>query len=237
MLFKASFAAMASLLILMTTVRTKMHMAVPIMIAIEVICMCALATAFATALGLALSLNNFSVGRLKTNTTTDLSKYAILVTLTKSYVILSGAACFIVLTTCITATADACGRARAKETCSFEPTASALGMGHSYPDIVPQVPRSRVPTMYDPGRNVNISRNSGIMEVDDDEKGLASNGGQVARRDSGISEYVRDSAEFEKEIIGPLNLERPETVLQIRPPRPWSEAPTKSSRDASKHAI
>jgi hypothetical protein len=201
-----------------------------------------MAASFGTALSFSLNLNAFSATPLDASTSVDLMNFTILVDLSKGYAIAAGTGGLLFLITCIMATADACNRAREKESCSFEPTASALGMGYGYAAItVPPTSRSRVPTMYDPRLPLRFD--------DSEEKKLERNGTQekdpaikdveTGRADSVVSQEGRISFEFEKEIIGPLSLEKPERVLQIRPSRPWSELPVtrKVRMDDGIHAI
>ncbi|KAF1848653.1 uncharacterized protein K460DRAFT_364648 [Cucurbitaria berberidis CBS 394.84] len=229
----ASFASLANTLIVLASVMDRIRMSSNVLVPIECLSMCAMATAFGTSLSFALSLNVFSETRLDTAGSSDLTKFAMLVPLSKGYVVAAGTGGFLVLVTCLVATVEVCNRVRAKESCSFEPTASALGMGHGYQAIAPQVSRDRVPTMYDP--RMPLRRDLERTSIEHDEAGFASEGIEMGRRESGLSEMGKVSVEFEKEITGPLSLEKPQRVLQIRPSRPWSEAPKK--RDDSVHAI
>ena len=106
-----------------------MRIASSVIIPIESLCMCAMAAALGVSLSFNMSLETFSKTRLDTATSPDLTKFAMLVDLSRGYTIAAGAGWFLFLVTFITATIDACRRAREKESCSFEPTASALGMG------------------------------------------------------------------------------------------------------------
>lgn len=190
--------------------------------------MCAMATAFGTSLSFALNVDTFSQRRLETSGSPDLDLFAMLVPLSKAYVAAAGTAWFLILVACITSGIQACNRARAGESCSFEPTASALGMAHGYQAVIPSTPSDRVPTMYDPRRPLRAGP-QGFDKQNEEEQSLGKEGGQMGRRDSGMSDMGRHSSEMEKEITGPLNLENPHKVAQIRPPRPWSEGPRKMS--------
>ncbi|CAO2653947.1 Nn.00g106800.m01.CDS01 [Neocucurbitaria sp. VM-36] len=229
----ASFASLASILIVLATVLDRMRISSVVLIPIEWLSMCAMATAFGTSLSLALSLIAFTEIRLDTAGSADLMNFAMLVPLSKGYAVAAGAGGFLVLVACITSTVDACSRAKAKESCSFEPTASALGMSHGYQAVIPDTPRDRVPTMYDPQRPAHTDSRKAPSEHD--EMGFAKEGTEMGRRDSGLSEMGKVSYEVEKQITGPLDLDKPQRVLQIRPSRPWSEAPKR--RDGTVHAM
>lgn len=189
-------------------------------------------TAFGTSLSFVLSLNTFSKNYIDTFNSPELANFAMLMPLSKGYVLAAGIGWLLILIACIVATADACKRARAKESCSFEPTASALGMAHGYQAVIPNTPRDRVPTMYDPRMPLRAEPES---PKTDEEKSFAKEGSQMGRRDSAMSEIERASMDMGKEITGPLSLEKPQTVLQIRPSRPWSEVPKK--REDRVHAL
>jgi len=131
--------------------------------------------------------------------------------------------CRLLLTcTCMIAVVDACQRARQKKSCSFEPTASALGMGHGYQAVAPPLQRSTIPTIYDPAKlppgAPEPSPSAGEKQFTDTSKE------EMSRRDSGLSDTDEKD---DKDISGPLSLQKPETVQQMRPARPWSEMPQK----------
>jgi hypothetical protein len=201
----------------------RMRMSAAVLIPLEALSMCAMATAFGTSLSFALTVDSFSAKLLNTANSSDLSMFSMLVPLSKAYVVAAGTGLFLVLIDFIVATFDACNRIRAKETCSFEPTASALGMGHGNEAIAPMEVRSRVPTMYDPRRPVQEAQQGIIEEADKEEKGLVKAGGQIARRDSTLSHDSKGTKEMDMGITGPLALMKPEEVLRTRPARPWSE--------------
>jgi hypothetical protein len=206
---------------------------------IEGLCMCAMATSFGTALSFTLSLNAFSKTPLNASTSPDLMTFAMLLDLSKGYAIAACLGGLFFLIACIMATADACNRAREKESCYFEPTASALGMGHGYAAItVPPTSRNRIPTIYDPRLPLRFDEEKEPERTGTQEKESASKNVEMGRSDSVVSEEGGISFEFEKEITGPLSLEKPGRVLQIRPSRPWSELPaTKKKVDEGVNAM
>ena len=228
---QAAFASLAGIIIVLTNILQRMRIASSVIIPIESLCMCAMAAALGVSLSFNMSLETFSKTRLDTATSPDLTKFAMLVDLSRGYTIAAGAGWFLFLVTFITATIDACRRAREKESCSFEPTASALGMGHGYAAVVPPPSRSRVPTMYDPRIPSTLFEQNAY--------GRASVGKDIemGRADSVLSQEGRISYEFEKEISGPLSLEKPSKVQQMRPSRPWSEAHAVQNGDGVIHAM
>jgi hypothetical protein len=94
-------------------------------------------------------------------------------------------------------------------------------MGHGYQAVVPPMPRETIPTLYDPKKPVPGSPG---QQPTEDETKLADAGAVMGRRDSGLSVASKESGIG---ISGPLGLEKPETVQQMRPARPWSEMPKK----------
>jgi hypothetical protein len=228
---QAAFASLVGIVIVLTTVLQRMRIASSVVVPIEGLCMCAMAATLGMSFSFNMSLETFSETRLDTATSPDLMTFAMLVDLSRGYTVAAGAGWFLVLITFVTATIDACRRAREKESCSFEPTASALGMGHGYAAVVPPASRSRVPTMYDPRIPSTL--------VEYNAHGRASVGKDIGmeRADSVLSQEGRISYEIEKEISGPLSLEKPSKVQQMRPSRPWSEVHTAQSADEVIHAM
>jgi hypothetical protein len=236
---QAAFASLAGVIIVLASILDRMRMSPALLAPIECLCMCAMAISFGTALSFTLSLDVFSKTRLDASTSADLMTFAMLVDLSRGYAIAAGVGGLLFLVVCVMVTVNACNRARDKESCSFEPTASALGMGHGYVAItVPPTSRSRVPTMYDPRLPLRFDEESNLGENDAREKESATKDVEIGRADSVVSEEGRISFELEKEITGPLSLQKPERVLQIRPSRPWSELPaTKKVVTDGVHAI
>ncbi|KAF1945598.1 hypothetical protein EJ02DRAFT_509285 [Clathrospora elynae] len=232
----AAFASLAAAIIVLATLSTRMHMSSAVLIPIECLCMCAMATTFGTSLSFVLSLNSFNEAGLGGVTSPDLMMFAMLVPLSKGYVAAAGTGWFLFLVAFIVATIDACNRAREKESCSFEPTASALGMSHGYATTIPPAMRSRVPTMYDPLKSLKVDPEKAPRVKDEEEKDSMSKSGDLGRADSVVSQEGRMSFELEKEKEIPAPL--PGRVLQIRPSRPWSELPArKKMEDHVVHAI
>jgi hypothetical protein len=208
----------------LSTVVVRLELPDSVRIPIEFLSVSAMATAFGCTLSLALSMINFSRTRLETADSADLTGFTLILPLTRSLVTIAGAGTFILVSTTVAAMVQVCMDARAKESCSFEPTASSLGMGHGYQAIVPPAPRSRPPTMYDP-RKPLPKQLDGMPETDE-EKDLAVEITKAKRVDSSLSESSVYSVDMEKEETWPLNSEPScDKVLAIRPSRPWSEMP------------
>ncbi|KAF2846748.1 hypothetical protein T440DRAFT_557987 [Plenodomus tracheiphilus IPT5] len=218
------FASLAIILVLYTTISSRMTIPAVILVPLETLCMCAMAMAFGTSLSFAASLSTFKEDQLAEVASSDLARYVALVPLSKGMSVLTCIGWFLTLVVCIIATVDTCNGARARENCSFRPTASALGMSPRYPDIAPQMVRSRVPTMYDPRRPLHVESKKAYSDSDEESAKLI-RGGEQTYRDSALTEEGRSSLELEREFMGLLSVDKPEKALQLRPKRPWSESP------------
>jgi hypothetical protein len=183
-----------------------------------------MATAFGTSLSFTYSVDAFSKKRLDTVDSSELMMFGMLVDLSRGYVISACAGWFLSLCACITATVEACSRARAKESCSFEPTASALGMGYGHAAIIPPEMRSRVPSIYDPQLPLDDFSPKASHE---NEKGLARKDLEMGRTDSVISEGGSMSFASKRNMTT-----SPEKALHVRPTKPWSVI---SGRDDDAH--
>lgn len=98
-------------------------------------------------------------------------------------------------------------------------------MGHGYQAVVPTMSRTTIPTIYDPLKPVPGTPRRPLRE---DEIGLVKKGAVMGVRDS-IEGGPRRS--MEAEISGPLGLQNPEVVKNIRPKRPWSEMPKREGAE------
>jgi hypothetical protein len=202
-------------------------------IPLEMLSMSAMITAFGCILSFTLSLISFSRMRLETADSADLTMFTMILPLSRGLVVATGTGSFILLASTITSMIQACMRAQAKESCSFEPTASALGMGHGYQAIVPPPARSRPPTMYDPRKP--LPKQLDEMPQTEEEKDLAIEIAPTKRADSALSQSSIYSVNPEKEETWPLNPEKGQ-VLAIRPSRPWSQMPQKK-KSTGVHAL
>lgn len=192
--------------------------------------MLASAASLGATLSLDLKLEALRARTLDASSSPDLRGFSMLFPLMTAYATLSGALLFLALCASLAATLHACHRARDSKACSFEPTASALGMGHGYQAVRPQTLRDAIPTLYDPKKPIPEG-SVGDEKLDfgfgsaDEEMGFADKGADMGSGVGvgGVSAGVAGKAEGE--ISGPLGLERPERVQQIRAARPWSEMP------------
>ncbi|KAF2676353.1 hypothetical protein K458DRAFT_410567 [Lentithecium fluviatile CBS 122367] len=210
------FISITTLLIILSQKTERMHMSPYLAIPLEFIAMLTMGAAFGATLSLTLKLGT---PELVTAPAPDLKSFGMLLPLSKGYAIAAGAGLMLLLMTSMSAIIQTCHRARDSRACSFEPTASALGMGHGYQAELPKKSRGPIPTLYDP--NMPLPDVDPQTKGDEEEKGLAAAAADMGRRDS---VQIVGSAE-DKEISGPLGLQRPEDVAHIRPARPWSEMP------------
>ncbi|ORY15955.1 hypothetical protein BCR34DRAFT_143623 [Clohesyomyces aquaticus] len=241
-----SFSFLVATFIIISLKSQRLKISHYLLIPLELLCMLAMAAAFATTLTLAVKLDTCCPA-LDVSANSDLMMFGMLCPLSKAHSITGGAGLFLLVVTSLAAVIHLCATAHAKKSCDFEPTASALGMGHDYSAVKPVARRSTIPTMYDPFKSKSFVKSkstdaSAAKIVDgrlaDEEKVLAGAAAGMGRRDSGISERERNKEldfdlekgeEVQEVISGPLGLERPEKVKQSARPahRPWSEMPKK----------
>ncbi|KAH8696971.1 hypothetical protein GQ44DRAFT_633618 [Phaeosphaeriaceae sp. PMI808] len=193
-----SFAFLTSLLVVLSTVLQRFPMPHSVSVPLELLSLCAMITVVGCALSFTINLNAFDSTELDTSDSTDLTMFTMVISLCRGLVFTAGGGSFLLLNTTITSMVQACLRKRAKESCSFEPTASSLGMGHGYQAIVPPMPSSRPPTLYDPRKP--LPKQLDEMPSTEEEEHLVE---KISRVDSGL----------ETEQTRPL---------QSRPSRPWS---------------
>jgi len=164
-----------------------------------------------TAFGAIMSLVMKFPSSIDTASSPDLESWAMLLPLTRAYAIATGSCMFLLIITSITSLIKAVHRLRDSKACSFEPTASSLGIDHSYQAVAPRTSRGPVPTMYDPAKPLDA-------HIADEEKGLVGAGAEMGRRESRQSQT-------EMEVSWPIGVRKPEEAVQKRPSRPWSEIP------------
>jgi hypothetical protein len=127
----------------------------PAILALEAVPTIATTITFGCALSLSLSLNAFTTPPLSTLSSADLSFFAKLDPLSRGLTIASAATISLLLITflahCIAFLEQ---RRREKDSRSFEPTVSALGMSHGFHALhpPPRTARAPIPIMYDPYR-------------------------------------------------------------------------------------
>lgn len=216
-----SFAFITALFIFLSQKVDRFKTSPYIAIPLEFLSMLSMAATFALSLTFTLKVGPLCQG-LDSTSSSDLAKFNMLCPLSTGDTAAGGAGFTILVITSIASLITACRRARDERICSFEPTASGLGMGHEYAAVVPPIQRGTIPTIYDPRKPIPGTPSRPPRE---DEIGLADSGAGMSRRDSGLSDTT--IGEIEKDFIsGPLSLEKPEIVKQLaRPARPWSEVP------------
>lgn len=219
-ILQGSFTTLSTALIIASQTSQRMKITPYLLLPVEFLAMLATAASFGATLSLTMKLTGLSMGppSLDPSSSPDLSTFAMLVPLSKGYAIAAGTTLFALLTTSLSALIQTCHRARDSKACSFEPTASALGMSHGYQAVAPRTSRGPVPTLYDPLKPMPREEGAG-----DEEKGFAARGAEMGRRDSVVPKTSLESEGTG--ITGPLGLEAPAKVAQMRPARPWSEMP------------
>jgi hypothetical protein len=193
-----------------------------VLVPLELLSMIVMGGAFAATLTLAVKLDPTCNG-LDASSSGDLMAFGMLCPLSKGWSIAGGVGWSVVAITSFSALVSLCRHRRSKQTCSFEPTVSALGMGHGYQAVVPPVARADVPTLYDPRKPVP---GTPARPPREDEVGFANAGAAMGMSNPA---FLSKEVEIETQISGPLGLEKPATVRQMRPARPWSEAPKRKN--------
>ncbi|KAF2878008.1 hypothetical protein BDV95DRAFT_600688 [Massariosphaeria phaeospora] len=240
------FTFLAALLTMLSIKTAHLKISPRVLIPLELLSTLTMGGALAATTTLAVRLVGLSGPNLDTSSSSDLMAFGMLGPLSKGYAIATGVACALLLLTTLTSlTYHLSHRSPHRSTptpLSFEPTASALGMSHGFQAVQPSAPRTTIPTIYDPLQPIpGTAMPMGPSDYDDvlwreKLRGLRPGG----RRDSGVSgesggsrgegegdgdgDGSGDEGRHEKEISGPLALQRPEVVARMRPARPWSEA-------------
>lgn len=214
-----------------------MRVPATVLIPVEALSMCALAVTFGASLSYVLSISMFFTNRLNAAGSVDLTMFAMVIPLSKSYIITAVAGWLLVLTSLIIGIADAYSQARAKARCSFRPSVSSLGMGSEREAIVPMEVRSRVPTMYLPNKTQHVAQEGMVEGMYDEEKGFAKEAEKMPRSDSALSERSGASREMKRQMTGPQDPRKPEETLRVRPSKPWTEPRSPKRRDDVIHAM
>lgn len=132
-----------------------LRLSAPAVLSLEAVPTTATIIASACALSLSVNLNAFNAPTLSTFDSNDLSFFAKLDPLSRGLTIASSVTLSLLLITFLAHTiAFLAQRRKEKDTRSFEPTVSALGMSHGFAALHPPPLRSRapIPTIYDPYR-------------------------------------------------------------------------------------
>src|SRR5690242_12369769 len=127
------------MLILMSSKMDRLKVSGYTSVPLELLSMMSMGGAFALTLTLAVKLDPTCNG-LDAASSGDLMAFGMLCPLSKGWSIAGGLGWFVLAITSLTAMIDLC-RSRSKQSCSFEPTASALGMGHGYQAVAPPLVR------------------------------------------------------------------------------------------------
>lgn len=211
----ACFTFLTTLLIVLSHRMDSMRMSPYLANPLEFITMLSMAAAFGATLSLTLKLGSPA---LTTAPAPELGTFAMLIPLSKAYAITAGGALFLLLTSWITSLVQTCHRVGDSKACSFEPTASTLGIDHGYQAPLPRTSRGPIPTFYDPSKPMpDLDKEARVSS--DEEKGLIAGVADLGRVDSMNGDLGDDKA-----ITGPLGLKKPDEVANMRPARPWSEA-------------
>ncbi|KAF2001357.1 hypothetical protein P154DRAFT_533897 [Amniculicola lignicola CBS 123094] len=224
----ACFTFLAGLFIVFSSRVTQLTAPKYVLLPLELLAMFVMAGAFAVALSLAVRVGS-QCAVLDPSSSSDLKAFEMICPLTKAFSITGGAGWLFVAIASLMTTIDYCHHRRTQKCCSFEPTASALGMGHGYQAVLPPPSRSNIPTLYDPLKPVP---GTPARPPREDEMGLEKET-YPTRRDSTMSEMNKEM-DIEKgaNITGPLSLQKPDLVKQMRPARPWSEMLKKRDEEA-----
>ncbi|KAL5392574.1 hypothetical protein PMIN02_006085 [Paraphaeosphaeria minitans] len=201
-----AFSTLATLLVTLSTTLPRLRLPTPFLLPLELLSSLSLATAFAATLSLALK---FPVILSNSPSSSDLAAFAMLLPLTRGYAIGAGGGMVFSLTTTTSFLVQTIHRIRDSKACSFEPTASGLGMGHEY----------QVPAME-----------GGGAQSKDEEKGLAGAGAEMGGRESvqsGSGTGMGMGKRKGEKVSWPLAVAKKLDNANIRPHRPWSEMPRK----------
>jgi hypothetical protein len=224
----ASLSFLVALFTTMSTFSKRLRTNRWALVAAELLAMMTMAAAFAASLTLTVKLGPVCAS-LNSSSSSDLTTFGLMCPIDTGFSIAAGVGWFLIAITGITSLVQTC-RMRQQKCCSFEPTASALGMGHEYLAVQPPVARTAIPTIYDPQKPIP-SETKG-----DEEKGFIFEPADMGRRDSessnGNSDTERDAVVFGDigtAISGPLDLQSPAQQQQHRPARPWSDMPKRKS--------
>ncbi|EMD97365.1 hypothetical protein COCC4DRAFT_197545 [Bipolaris maydis ATCC 48331] len=234
-----ALASLIGIVLVLATILPPIRIRSAIMVPLECLGMCAMGAAVGISLSFALSVNAFGERVLDISASPELRRLAMLVDLSMIHFIAAGAGWLLFLIAFISATVDACRRAREKESCSFEPTASALGISHGYATTFPPQSPYRMPSIYDQEAALNANdATASAWNISQAKESVGRDPG-MSSAESIVSQEGRLSIGSEmSSISGPLGLQKPERVQPARPARPsrpWSGA--SSIRSGVVHAI
>ncbi|XPS97453.1 hypothetical protein M3J09_006681 [Ascochyta lentis] len=176
------------------------------------------------ALSITLSIKAFSTPPYATLDSAELSFFALLDPLSRTLAIASALTGTFLIIACTMSLIDLHKRRRQrKDVRSFEPTVSALGMGHGFRALHPQsrTTHDAMPTMYDPYRKLykEPGRLPNAKQV-----AFASEGAWMSGKHSRWSVSTTSPSGIEGDIMRLLELKRARRAVPVRPERPWSKA-------------
>ena len=151
-----SFTTLTTILVLFGVCVQRMHLPTAFLLPLELLSSLSIATAFGATLSLAL---RYPTSLPNPGASSDLASFAMLLPLSRAYAIGAGTGMFLGFTATISFLIQTIHHVRDSKACSFEPTASTLGMGHEYQ----------------------------VTAVQDEEKGLVKEGADMGRRTSAES--------------------------------------------------
>ena len=204
--------------------------------------MTAMAAAFAMSLSLTIRLNPLCAP-LDSSPASELMLFELMCPVDTGLSIAAGTGFLLVAITALTSLVHTI-RNRHQKSCSFEPTASALGMGEGYGAVRVPALRDNIPTIYDPQKPIPEEYSV------DEEKGLKKEAADMGRSDSNSSKSSRGSrssvgtlvgtkedGDKVSEISGPMSEVDFEKEKLKRPARPWSEVPRVESRTVIRDSL
>lgn len=191
-----SFTTLAALVVLLGVFVQRVHLPTAFLLPLELLSSLSMATAFGATLSLTL---RYPTSLPNPNSSMDLASFAILLPISRAYAIGTGTGMFLGFTATFSFLIQTIHRVRDSKACSFEPTASTLGMGYEYQVSAMQESRTLSP-------------------VQDEEKGLAEAGASMGRRDS-LESRTDGSVNWPQAVAKRMD------AVNIRPHRPWSEMP------------
>ncbi|KAF2631505.1 hypothetical protein BU25DRAFT_488094 [Macroventuria anomochaeta] len=220
----SSITALILLLIIVSNRYYWLRIPPTIVILLELTSIISTITVFGCAFSLSLSLKAFTIAPFPTLDSIDLSFFALLNPFSMALAITSALAGFLLI---ITFTANLLDfrkrRTRAKDTRSFEPTVSALGMSHGFHALHPQprTTREPIPTVYDPYRAFRKDQ-EGLPSTK--QVAFASEGAWMSRKHSNSrwSASTMSPRGIEGDIMRLLEVKRTRRAVPVRPTRPWS---------------
>lgn len=225
-------ASFLGIILVMATILLRMRVPSAVLIPLEFLCMCGMGAAFGLSLWFAVRLNSFTKVALNTGDSPELGRFVMLVKYSLGYVIAAATASLMYLITFIMGIVKARSHAQdSNRSCSFEPTASGLGMNHGYSDDYHGA------SVYDPEVGLTLDKADAAAWTRAQERESVGKDVGVQRVDSIESQKARMSFGSDYGSTVSLNLQKPEPAQVARPVRPWSVAHSSVKGDEVAHAM